>query len=436
MTVKNGIEHLFVFKRMTREDYMTVSRRNLFAYAFAGFAAFGLASGSASAKVEGNTIILGSAISLTGKYATNGIHAQKGYEFAVKKINDAGGVMVAGKSYKLKITYYDDESTPARGAQLAERLINQDGIKFMLGPYSSGLTKAIAPVTEKYKIPMVEAEGASRSLFTQGYKYLFAVLSTSEQYLASSIALAADVAEKQGKKASDVTIAMAFENDPFSLDVRAGVVDDAAKFGMRIIVDDKLPRDLSDMTSTLTKVKALKPDLLVVSGHSKGAATAGRQIQEMEIDTPMIAMTHCEAADVVGKFGAGATEGLLCPTQWSETLAYSDPLMGTAAEYEVEFKAAYPEYVTVPYQTAQATAAVMVFADAFSRANSFDTEMVRDALADTDLETFYGGIKFSEAGNNIAKPMVLRQIQDGAYKVVAPVKWASSELRYPRQPQY
>ena len=117
---------------------------------------------AATAKVDGDTIILGAAISLTGKYATNGIHAQKGYEFAVKKINDTGGVQVGGKSYKLKVQYYDDESTPARGAQLAERLINQDGIKYMLGPYSSGLTKAIAPVTEKYKIPMVEAEGASR----------------------------------------------------------------------------------------------------------------------------------------------------------------------------------------------------------------------------------------------------------------------------------
>ena len=415
---------------------MTVSRRNLFAYAFAGIAALGLASGSASAKVEGDTIILGSAISLTGKYATNGIHAQNGYEFAVKKINDAGGVTVNGKSYKLKVTYYDDESTPARGAQLAERLINQDGVKYMLGPYSSGLTKAIAPVTEKYEIPMVEAEGASRSLFTQGYKYLFAVLSTSEQYLASSIELAAEVAKNQGKDPSEVKIAMAFENDPFSLDVRAGVVDDAKKFGMQIVIDDKLPRDLSDMTATLTKVKALKPDLLVVSGHSKGAATAGRQIQELKIETPMIAMTHCEAADVVGKYGAGATEGLLCPTQWAETLSYSDPLMGTAAEYDAEFKAAYPEYKTVPYQTAQATAAVMVWADAFERAQSFDPKDLRDALAATDMKTFYGGIKFSEAGNNIAKPMVLRQIQDGEYNVVAPSKWASSELRYPRQPQY
>ena len=128
-------------------------------------------AGAANAKVEGDTIILGAALSFTGKYKTNGQHTKNGYELAVKRINDFGGVKVADKSYKLKIVYYDDESTPARGAQLAERLIKQDGIKFMLGPYSSGLTKAIAPVTEKNKIPMIEGNGASRSLFNKGYKY-------------------------------------------------------------------------------------------------------------------------------------------------------------------------------------------------------------------------------------------------------------------------
>jgi len=259
------------------------------------------------------TLTVGSAISLTGKYSTNGHHAKNGYDFAVKKINDAGGVKIGDKCYNIEVKYYDDESTPARGAQLVERLINQDKVELMLGPYSSGLTKAVAPVTEKYQIPMVEAEGASRSLFNKGYKYLFAVLSTSEQYLASSIGLAAEVAQKNGKKPSDVKVAMAFENDPFSLDVRAGVVDDVKKHGMKIVIDDKLPRDLSDMTTTLTKVKALKPDLLLVSGHSKGAATAARQIGEQNVKVPMIAITHCEAANVDGKFGK-SVEGFLCPT--------------------------------------------------------------------------------------------------------------------------
>ena len=400
--------------------------------AVAGVMAVGLATaGPADAKVEGDKIILGSAISFTGKYSTNGIHASNGYNLAVEQINKAGGVKVGGKSYMLEVKYYDDESTPARGAQLAERLIKQDGIQFMLGPYSSGLTKAIAPVTEKYKIPMVEAEGASRSLFTQGYKYLFAVLSTSEQYLASSIALAAEIAKKNGRKPSDVKIAMAFENDPFSLDVRAGVVDDAKKFGMQVVIDDKLPRDLADMSATLTKVKAVKPDLLVISGHSKGAATAARQIKEMQIDVPMIAMTHCESAKVIKNFGA-ATNGFLCPTQWAETLSYSDSLFGSAADFDKLFKATYDGYKNVPYQAAQASAAVMVWKDALERANSFDIGKVRQALAETDMKTFYGNIKFSEAGNNLAKPMVLRQIQDGKLNVVAPSEWASHPVDHPR----
>ena len=388
----------------------------------------------ASAKVEGDTIVLGSALSETGKYSTNGIHAKNGYNIAIDLINKTGGVKVGGKAYKLRVIYYDDESTPARGAQLAERLIRQDGVHYMLGPYSSGLTKAIAPVTEKYRIPMVEAEGASRSLFTKGYKYLFAVLSTSEQYLASSIQLVAEIADKAGKKRKDVKIAMAFENDPFSLDVRAGVVDDIKRHGMTIVIDDRLPRDLSDMTATLTKVRALKPDLLVVSGHSKGAATAARQIKELKIATPMIAMTHCESAKVVSKFGA-SVNGFLCPTQWAETLSYKGKYFGSAADFDKKFKATFSGYKTVPYQSAQAAAAVLVWKEAFERANTFDKEKVREAIASTEMTTFYGRIKFSKAGNNIAKPMVLRQIQDGKYVVVAPSKWASHKVQHPRKVQ-
>ncbi len=388
---------------------------------------------NSAAADECEELVLGSAISLTGKYATNGVHAKNGYEFAIRKIKETGGVRIGDKCYDFHVIYYDDESKGDRGATLAERLINQDRVQYMLGPYSSGLTKAIAPVTEKYQIPMVEAEGASRSLFNKGYKYLFAVLSTSEQYLASAITLSAEMAEEIGGSPSDVKVAVAVENDPFSLDVRAGVLEDAARFDMKIVIDEKLPRDLSDMSAILTKVKLLKPDLLVVSGHSKGAATAVRQIDEQKVNVPMIAITHCESADVVGNFGTAAND-ILCSTQWAETLTYSDPIFGTAGEYDQEFKAAFPEYAnkSVPYQVAQASAAVYVFKDAFERAGTLDKQAVRDAIAKTDLATFYGHIKFSEAGNNIAKPMVLRQIQNGKYNVVAPSEFASHKLNWPR----
>ena len=126
-------------------------------------AAVVMASASATPSVAADceVITLGSAISLTGKYATNGVHAKNGYEFAIQKIKENGGIKVDDKCYNFNVIYYDDESKGDRGATLAERLISQDKVQYMLGPYSSGLTKAIAPVTERYKIPMVEAEGLS-----------------------------------------------------------------------------------------------------------------------------------------------------------------------------------------------------------------------------------------------------------------------------------
>lgn len=387
-----------------------------------------LGAGSALAQ---DTITLGAAVSQTGKYSTNGMHTTNGYDLAVERVNEMGGVKVGDKTYKLEIVYYDDESTPARGAQLAERLISQDGVDFMLGPYSSGLTKAMAPVTEEHGIPMVEANGASRSLFTQGYKYLFAVLSTSEQYLASAVSLAAEMAEKNGRDPSELKVAGAFENDPFSQDIRAGVMEDAEGYGMEMVIDDKLPPELNDMSATLTKVKAVQPDLLVISGHAKGAALGIRQTAEMKVHVPMLAMTHCDSADIIGKFGSDA-EYTLCASQWAPTLSYEDKWFGKASKFADDFKAEY-DYEP-PYQAAESAAAVLVYADAFERAGTLDKDAVRDAIAATDMQTFYGNVKFDETGKNIAKPMVLYQVQDGEYRVVAPTKWASSELRHPIPP--
>ncbi len=382
------------------------------------------------ARVSEDTIVLGAAVSLTGKYTTAGNHTRKGYDLAVKMINERGGVRVAGKDYRLEILYYDDESTPARGAQLAERLIRQDGVRFMLGPYSSGLTQAIAPVTERYQVPMVEGNGASRELFNKGYRYLFAVLSTSEQYLQEAINLAAERAQAEGRDPASLKIAVATENDPFSQDVRDGVVDDAARYGMEVVIDDKLPRELNDMTTTLLKVKALRPDVLLVSGHSKGAALLVRQAAELRASAPIVAISHCESAEVTdaARFG-DAAEGILCTAQWAPTLSYRDDLFGSAADYATLFEREYG-YIP-PYQAAESTAAVMVWADALQRAGSFDTDAVRAALAATDMQTFYGNIRFDATGKNIAKPMVLSQIQDGEYRVVAPTAWASHELQFP-----
>ena len=373
------------------------------------------------AKVVGDTIVLGSAISLTGKYATNGEHTQRGYDLVVKIINEAGGVKVGGKTYKLDVKYYDDESNSAKAAALAQRLIEQDGVQYMLGPYGSGLTIAIAPVTEKFGVPMVEANGASRALFTKGYKYLFAVLNSADQYLNSAVDLMAD--KKKG-----ATVALAFEQDSFSLDVKLGVMERIKANGMKVVIDDALPKELNDMTATLQKVKALKPDLLIVSGHSKGAMTAIKQMNDLKVDVNMLAMTHCDAAAINKNLGGGG-DYTLCAAQWHKSLSYKDNYFGSGLDYAKLFESIYK--YDPPYQAAESSAALLVYKEAFERANSFDKDKVRDALAKTDMQTFYGGIKFNDAGQNTSKPMVLFQVQDGKNNVVAPIKWAEAKLIYP-----
>jgi len=376
-----------------------------------------------------DVITLGAAVSMTGKYAQNGANTRNGYDLAVKTINERRGIMIGGKPYRLVIRYYDDESMPARATELAERLIKQDKVKFMLGPYSSDLTKAILPVIEKHGVPMVEGNGAARQLFTKGYHYIFAVLSTSEQYLTSAIQLAAENAHKLGKKPDEITIALAMENDPFAQDVRAGVLDDAERHGMRVVIDDQLPPELNDMAVTLAKIKALKPDMLVVSGHEKGAITAVTQIKAMKVRVPIIAMTHCDSAELAEKF-AEASEHTLCAAQWHPELNYEDDLFGTASDFAAAFKAAYG--YEAPYQAAQSAASVQVFADAIDRAQSLDPAKVRDAIAATELQTFFGKVKFDDAGRNIAKPMVLCQIRAGKYVIVSPKDRAKDEAVIPR----
>ena len=134
--------------------------------------------------------------------------------------------------------------------------------------------------------------------------------------------------EKQFKydppyQSAESSAALLVFKDAFSQDVRLGILDAAERTGSEIIIDDKLPKELNDMAATLVKVKQMKPDVLVVSGHTKGALTAIRQIAEMKVDVPMLAMTHCDAAKLSKQHGKNS-QYALCASQWHKTLTYKD----------------------------------------------------------------------------------------------------------------
>ena len=131
---------------------------------------------AAFAEEEAAHFKVGVITSLSGDLATGGNVTKRGYDLWADAVNEAGGIDIQGKKYPVKLIYGDAQSEPSQGASAAERLATQEKVDFVLGPYSSGVTLASAPVLEKYKIPMITGSAESPLIWEQKFKYTFGTI--------------------------------------------------------------------------------------------------------------------------------------------------------------------------------------------------------------------------------------------------------------------
>ena len=126
-------------------------------------------------------IRIGASLSLTGTYAKLGKNQHEGYQLCQKELNAKGGLL----GRKVEFVVYDDQSMPPTGVRLYEKLITEDKVDAVMGPYSSAITEAVVNVTEKYKKVMVAPLAATTSIFKKEprRKYVFMIVSPAEVYL-------------------------------------------------------------------------------------------------------------------------------------------------------------------------------------------------------------------------------------------------------------
>ena len=102
------------------------------------------------------TVRIGAALSETGKFAVEGRDSRQGYDTWVRWVNEEyGGIRIGEGRYGAEIVYYDDESDADTAANLIQRLIDEDQVDFLLGPYSSGLTTGTSAIAEANNVIMV-----------------------------------------------------------------------------------------------------------------------------------------------------------------------------------------------------------------------------------------------------------------------------------------
>ena len=118
-------------------------------------------AGLSPAASQSPPIRVGVSVGTSGQYAALGQNQVRGHQLCVKDANDKGGVL----GRKIELLVEDDQSQPANAVRIYEKLIGQDKVDAVLGPYSSPITEAVADVTERHKLPMVATGAATTSIF-------------------------------------------------------------------------------------------------------------------------------------------------------------------------------------------------------------------------------------------------------------------------------
>src|ERR1700704_3709002 len=210
----------------------------------------------------GSTIILGAPLGLTGSLTKESTLTQQGYNLWQEWINERGGILINGVKHPVTIKYYDDTSNANQSAVLMQKLITEDKANFLLGPYGSAATATDAAIAEQNQIPMVEANGAAQSIFSQGYKYPFGVLSPANKYLQGVIDMAATL-----NNPKPLTLFMLSADDNFSLEVANAIVSYAPTKGITVYPVKKYKNGATNLSAEVQAAKAATPDIVMNSGH-------------------------------------------------------------------------------------------------------------------------------------------------------------------------
>src|ERR1700716_2035151 len=378
-----------------------------------------------SGPTTGSTLILGAPLGLTGALTKESLLTQQGYNLWLDWINARGGVLVNGVKHPVTIKYYDDTSNANQSAVLMQKLITEDKANFLLGPYGSAATATDAVIADQNQIPMVEANGAAESIFSQNYKYTFGVLSPAKKYLQGVLDMAATL------KPMPTTIALLSADDNFSLEVSAGITSYAPTKGMNVVLNKKYKNGATNLGAEVQAAKAANPDMVLNSGHLQEAIAINKAAKEQKLNAKIFAYSVGPSTpDFITALGNDANY-VYDGSQWTPQVKYTPAFYLSVADYVAAYKTKYPGLGDPDYHVAESTAACLALQRAIENAKSLDPKKVRDALAALDVTVFFGRVKFAPRGINIYKPMVVEQIQSGVHHTVYPQDVADAKPMYP-----
>ncbi len=385
------------------------------------------------------TLKIGVIMELTGDLARDGLVCKRGYDVWYKVIQQKGGIEIDGTLYKVEIVYYDTASDPGRAATAVEKAVS-DGADILLGPYSSSNTLGAIPVVNKYGIPMFAGSPESHLVFEQKSPWVFQTLLTTKQ---SPLAFKGVLSKYRDQIK---TVAIIASSDAFSQGLASAYRSIFNDLGIKIVLDETFPVDITDLRPLISKIASLNPDVLAVAGHPTHHLLVVKASKELGFNPKMMFVHYgIDSPEFLNEVG-NVAEGVLGLIQWTPSINWKDPVFGDVNNFLKIWNETYPG--VRPDYTAVSCAATASYVVALIKQLGlkphFDKtawDKIKAAAETTTIETILGPIKYSTDPNSwhvnmeLLPHVAVVQIQNGKLVIVYPDEIREAPLIFPK-PQW
>jgi len=332
---------------------------------------------------------------LTGDAAAYGLPIQKTTKYAADEINAKGGV----NGRKLELIYEDSKCNPKDGNAAAQKLINVDKVKVIIGGVCSGETLGAAPIANENKVVMISPSATSPDITTKGGDFVFR-LAPSDAFAGI---VASDYAYKDLKfrKAAIVS-----EATDYAQGLRRVFKENFAKLGGEIVADETYNPEDTDFRTQATKVKAANADIVYVVPQTKAKGVLlVKQLKEAGVNKQLLTAEVMIGRDVV-KENAVEVDGMIGVEQKFDDKAPKAAPILAKYKQDVKEEAPFPAFMSAAYD------AVYLVTDAISK-NGYDGEKIRDYFyAVKDYEGAVGKVSIDENGD-VVLDFNVKQVKNG-----------------------
>jgi len=355
-------------------------------------------------------IKIGVTLGLTGKYSKMSDMQMKGFRLWETDINKKGGIL--GK--KVKIIIYDDNSNPNIAKSLYKKLIFEDKVDLLFGPYSSGITEAILPLTEKYKYPLLLSGASANRLWQKGYKYIFGIFIPASKYAVGFL----EMLLKNGL----TKIAIVYADDSFSKDIAIGTKTWAKRFNLKVLIFKDFKKGTKNFDKIAKEVKKSNAEVLIVCGHFNESVNMRLALKNIDWYPKAYFASVGPVIEEFYKILKSDANYTFSSSQWE--YHETKHLPESKKFYESFFKI-YKKKPT--YHAATAYAAGQILEAAIKKTGTLQRDKIRDRLSTMETMSIIGRYGVDKTGMQIKHFPFIIQWQNGKKEIIWPEEFMTSK---------